>query len=62
MQEQETVPNTSGSLATAPTSGQFAAGMPWLILAPHNSRCTGTMMNDYLRCSDLSHLPEELVS
>ena len=26
-----------------------------------NSRCTGTTMRDYLRASDLQHLPEDLV-
>ena len=28
----------------------------------HDSRCTGTTMRDYLRGSDLEHLPEELVA
>jgi ectoine hydroxylase-related dioxygenase (phytanoyl-CoA dioxygenase family) len=27
-----------------------------------DSRCTGTTMRDYLRCSDLAHLPEEIVT
>src|SRR5262249_27790848 len=27
-----------------------------------DSHCTGTTMNDYLRCTDLEHLPEEAVS
>ena len=26
-----------------------------------DSRCTGTTMRDYLRASDLSHLPDDLV-
>ncbi|GAB4581418.1 MAG: hypothetical protein Fur0022_41650 [Anaerolineales bacterium] len=26
-----------------------------------DSRCTGTTMGDYLRCSDLAHIPDELI-
>lgn len=59
----ETVPNTSRvarysiDFRTVHLDDALArAGAPNL-----DSRCTGTTMRDYLRCSDLQHLPEEAV-
>lgn len=59
----ETVPNTSGlarysiDFRTVHIDDVAArAGAP-----NTDSRCTGTTMRDYLRCSDLAHLPDELI-
>jgi hypothetical protein len=59
----ETVPNTSGvgrysiDFRTVHRGDVEARrGAPNM-----DSRCTGTTMRDYLRCSDLAHLPEEVV-
>jgi hypothetical protein len=61
-QLHETVPNTSGvgrysiDFRTVHADDVVArAGAPNL-----DSRCTGTTMNDYLSCSDLHHLPDEV--
>ena len=59
----ETVPNTSG---LARYSIDFRT-VHLDDVAAHkgagnvNSRCTGTTMGDYLRCSDLGHLPAEMI-
>ena len=59
----ETVPNTSG---VARYSIDFRTvhyddAVAHLGARNVDSRCTGTTMQDYLRCSDLSHLPDSLV-
>jgi Phytanoyl-CoA dioxygenase (PhyH) len=60
----ETVPNTSGvarySIDFRTVHHGDAAAHRGAVNV--DSRCTGTTMNDYLRCSDLSHLPEDLVA
>jgi hypothetical protein len=62
-QLHETVPNTSG-LARYSVDfrtvhrGDAAARRG---AANLDSRCTGTTMGDYLRASDLSHLPDDIV-
>lgn len=59
----ETVPNTSG---VARYSIDFRT-VHLDDVAGHNgapnvdSRCTGTTMRDYLRCSDLEHLPDAVI-
>jgi hypothetical protein len=60
----ETVPNTSGiarySIDFRTVHGDDVlarAGAPNL-----DAYCTGTTMRDYLRCSDLRHLPEDAVA
>lgn len=60
----ETVPNVSG-LARYSIDfrtvhyGEAVAGNG----APNlDSRCTGTTMQDYLRCSDLGHVPGALIA
>lgn len=63
-QLHETVPNTTG---IARYSIDFRtvhlADVVNKIGAPNvDSHCTGTTMRDYLRATDLSHLPEEVVS
>jgi hypothetical protein len=60
----ETVPNTSGIARYSIDfrtvhCGDAAAGLG---AANVDSRCTGTTMQDYLRCSDLSHLPDTLIA
>lgn len=60
----ETVPNTSG---VARYSIDFRTvhhgdAVAHLGAANVNSRCTGTTLGDYLRCSDLRQLPENLVA
>jgi Phytanoyl-CoA dioxygenase (PhyH) len=60
----ETVPNTSG---VARYSIDFRTvhhddAIAHLGAVNVDSRCTGTTMNDYLRCSDLRHFPEDLVA
>jgi hypothetical protein len=59
----ETVPNTSGvgrysiDFRTVHLADVLArAGAPNV-----DSRCTGTTMRDYLRCSDLQHLPDAAI-
>ncbi len=60
----ETVPNTSGvarySIDFRTVHGDDAVAH--LGAANVDSRCTGTTMSDYLRCSDLGHLPDALVA
>jgi hypothetical protein len=60
----ETVPNTSGiarySIDFRTVHHDDAAAHLGAINV--DSRCTGTTMQDYLRCSDLSHLPDALVA
>jgi Phytanoyl-CoA dioxygenase (PhyH) len=63
-QLHETVPNTSG---VARYSIDFRTvhhddAIAHRGAANVDSRCTGTTMNDYLRCSDLRHLAEDLVA
>ncbi len=62
-QLHETVPNTSGiarySIDFRTVHGGDAAARRGA--ANLDSRCTGTTMRDYLRASDLSHLPEDVV-
>jgi hypothetical protein len=63
-QLHETVPNTSG---VARYSIDFRTvhhddAVARRGAANVDSRCTGTTMNDYLRCSDLGHFPEELIA
>lgn len=60
----ETVPNTSG---VARYSIDFRTvhyddAVAHVGAANVDSRCTGTTMQDYLRCSDLSHLPASLIA
>ena len=60
----ETVPNTSG---VARYSIDFRTvhhedAVAHLGATNVDSRCTGTTMNDYLRCSDLRHFPEKLIA
>jgi len=59
----ETVPNTSG---VARYSIDFRTVHRGDVVAQRgaanmDSRCTGTTMRDYLRCSDLQRLPEDLI-
>jgi len=61
-QLHSTVPNTSGktrvSIDFRTVNSNDAARVRG---APNvDSRCTGTTMDDYLRCSDLSHLSEDV--
>lgn len=63
-QLHESVPNVSG---VARYSIDFRTVHRGDVEAMHgapnlDSRCTGTTMRDYLRCSDLSRLPEEVVA
>jgi hypothetical protein len=63
-QLHSTVPNTSGearySIDFRTVNHRDAAAMRG---APNqDSACTGTTMRDYLRASDLSHLPDEIVA
>jgi len=63
-QLHSTVPNTSGrtrvSIDFRTVNVADAAGRRG---APNvDSRCTGSTMADYLRCSDLSHLPDAVMS
>jgi len=60
----ETVPNTSGVARYSIDFRTVHHGDAVTHLGATNvdSRCTGTTMGDYLRCSDLYHLPEELVA
>jgi hypothetical protein len=63
-QLHETVPNTSGiarySIDFRTVHRDDAAAH--LGAANVDSRCTGTTINDYLRCSDLRHFPEDLIA
>ena len=62
-QLHETVPNTTGSRATASTSGPYNLDDVDRASrrAQPDSRCTGTTMRDYLRASDLQHIPEDVI-
>ncbi|HYZ30950.1 MAG TPA: hypothetical protein VE684_01560 [Crenalkalicoccus sp.] len=59
----ETVPNTSGVARYSIDFRTVHAGDAAARRGAPNmdSRCTGTTMRDYLRCTDLAHLPEEVV-
>jgi len=59
----ETVPNTSGIARYSIDFRTVHAGDVAARRGAANldSRCTGTTMRDYLRCSDLARLPEEIV-
>jgi hypothetical protein len=63
-QLHETVPNTSGIARYSIDFRTVHYGDAVAHLGAENvdSRCTGTTMGDYLRCSDLTHLPEALVA
>jgi len=63
-QLHETVPNTSGIARYSIDFRTVHHGDAAARLGAINvdSRCTGTTMNDYLRCSDLAHFPEDLVA
>jgi hypothetical protein len=63
-QLHETVPNTSG---IARYSIDFRTVHLDEVVAHKgarnlDSRCTGTTMRDYLRCSDLQHVPDDVIS
>jgi hypothetical protein len=63
-QLHSTVPNTSGrtrvSIDFRCVNAKDASAVRG---APNvDSRCTGSTMADYLRCSDLSHLPQEIMA
>jgi Phytanoyl-CoA dioxygenase (PhyH) len=60
----ETVPNTSGVARYSIDFRTIHHGDAVAHRGAVNvdSRCTGTTMNDYLRCSDLRHTPEDLVA
>jgi ectoine hydroxylase-related dioxygenase (phytanoyl-CoA dioxygenase family) len=60
----ETVPNTSGIARYSIDFRTVHYGDAVAHLGAENvdSRCTGTTMGDYVRCSDLAHLPEALVA
>ena len=63
-QLHSTVPNTSGrtrvSIDFRIVNAKDAANVRG---APNvDSRCTGSTMGDYLRCSDLSHLPNDIAA
>ena len=60
----ETVPNRSGVARYSIDFRTVHHGDAVAHLGATNvdSRCTGTTMRDYLRCSDLAHLPDELVA
>jgi hypothetical protein len=59
----ETVPNTSGIARYSIDfrTIHYGDAVAHLGAANMDSRCTGTTMSDYLRCSDLCHLPDSLV-
>ena len=63
-QLHETVPNTSGIARYSIDFRTVHYGDAVAHLGAENvdSRCTGTTMGDYLRCSDLAPLPEALVA
>jgi hypothetical protein len=63
-QLHETVPNTSGTARYSIDfrTVHYADAVAHLGAVNVDSRCTGTTMQDYLRCSDLCHLPEALVA
>ena len=60
----ETVPNTSGIARYSIDFRTVHYGDAFAQLGATNvdARCSGTTMQDYLRCSDLSHLPDALVA
>jgi hypothetical protein len=60
----ETVPNTSGIARYSIDfrTVHYNDAVSHLGAANVDSRCTGTTMQDYLRCSDLWHLPDALVA
>jgi hypothetical protein len=60
-QLHSTVPNTSGRTRFSIDFRVVHAGDVRAQRGAHNidSRCSGTTMGDYLRCSDLAHLPAE---
>jgi hypothetical protein len=60
----ETVPNTSGVARYSIDfrTVHYGDAVTHLGAANVDSRCTGTTMQDYLRCSDLSHLPDAVVA
>jgi hypothetical protein len=63
-QLHETVPNTSGIARYSIDfrTVHYGDAVAHLGAANVDSRCTGTTMQDYLRCSDLCHLPDVLVA
>jgi len=63
-QLHETVPNTSGigRYSIDFRTVHYGDAVAHLGAANVDSRCTGTTMQDYLRCSDLRHLPDELIA
>jgi hypothetical protein len=60
----ETVPNTSGVARYSIDfrTVHYGDAVAHLGAANVDSRCTGTTMRDYLRSSDLCHLPDALVT
>jgi hypothetical protein len=60
----ETVPNTSGIARYSIDFRTVHYGDTAAHLGAANvdSRCSGTTMGDYLRCSDLAHLPDALIT
>jgi hypothetical protein len=60
----ETVSNTSGIARYSIDfrTVHYGDAVAQLGAANVDSRCSGTTMQDYLRCSDLSHLPDALVA
>jgi hypothetical protein len=60
----ETVPNTSGVARYSIDfrTVHYGDAVAHLGAANVDSRCTGTTMHDYLRCTDFSHFPEALVA
>jgi hypothetical protein len=63
-QLHETVPNTSGiaRFSIDFRTVHYGDAVAHIGAANLDSRCTGTTMQDYLRCSDLSHLPDALIN
>jgi hypothetical protein len=63
-QLHETVPNTSGIARYSIDfrTVHYTDAVAHLGAANVDSRCTGTTMQDYLRCTDLCHLPDALVA
>jgi hypothetical protein len=60
----ETVPNTSGIARYSIDFRTVHYGDALTHVGAENvdARCSGTTMQDYLRCSDLAHLPDALVA
>jgi hypothetical protein len=63
-QLHETVPNTSGIARYSIDfrTVHYEDVIAHIGAANIDSRCTGTTMQDYLRCSDLCHLPDALIA